>query len=167
MSMDAELRAFIGAAIACVSLPAMAALVIGMAKLCVSLAESTSDREPRPQPRQRVVPFSGRCRVCDYDLAGITGRCPECGTPFSGMSRVVQPALFGARPTREKVRRHAAAWLATCLLSVVLAALLLWDVSARGSRAGVKEFFFIMGLPWLAIIAAWASWIQRHWDDNA
>lgn len=32
--------------------------------------------------RQRVL-SRGKCLVCGYDLAGITDRCPECGTAIT------------------------------------------------------------------------------------
>jgi hypothetical protein len=33
----------------------------------------------------------GRCARCGYDLAGVSGRCPECGRVNADISRTAQP----------------------------------------------------------------------------
>ena len=169
LMLDLKLDDVLGAALGCLWLPAMGALVIGTVRLCVSLAESTSDSTPA-QPRVRVSPFSGRCRVCDYDLTGIKDRCPECGSPFNRAPQLIEPGLFAglqARTTRSRVRQHATAWLVVFVLSNAFALILLWTASGRGSPARGQELFVGVGLPWLVIISIWCSWILWHWDDDS
>jgi len=42
----------------------------------------------RSRRRRRMAEALGLCLVCGYDLRGVTGECPECGTPTPTSARV-------------------------------------------------------------------------------
>ena len=85
----------------------------------------------RKPPPTLPFPFVGdhpsRCIVCGYDLAGVSGRCPECGTGIDGEPGAI---FIAAVPKIEE----ANPWRRTAFIVLAVGVMLL------------SQFFVLLGM---------------------